>query len=701
MKLAYKTRGKSSPQGKQKVYFSAHPDDYSYFLELISHEILQRQNCVVYYDEEPGSEYDPEELRTLLSEMNLFVIPVTNNYLYNSNCVREVELPLATELHIPVLPLLEEPNIVESFNKICGDYQVLSRFFNDPTAIPYEDRMTQFIRTVLVSDSLSEKVRAAFDAYVFLSYRKKDRKYAQELMRLIHDNPLCRDIAIWYDEFLVPGENFNDAITDALNKSNIFALAVTPNLLENPNYVMTVEYPAAVENNKTIVAAELLPTDREKLEIAYRNIPECTDKTRVSSELIDKLRGIALSDNDDDPRHSFFIGLAYMNGIDVEINYDLALQLIQGAAEKGLPEALKRMVDIYRTGTGVQIDYKKAVQWQEKYISCLKKLYEEGNIDHFRYYYALEDLIDQKRSINLITDRSQLISECKRIAQKSGDKKLIAKSLCSWGEYFDQYDVQAYYQKAIKTVNAIGDNEINPDERSFLLTDIYSRLADFYYYDDELELARNTWQKVLEQYIILNNNNETYRTKSYLSDAYDRLGNICIEMEDTDAAYGYFTKQIDIQRDICTEFKTNESYVKLATSLKNMAMWHIEASEKYEDDYCRVAVELGAAEYFYDKAIKLFEQAVKDVPTATNLFRLAVAYGNRANLDISIAANEGKKGHDPNLQFLKKQYEVMSQINDSYPTVYIDAMTNDRVSQGYKLENLASRIKRLEELSET
>lgn len=50
------------------------------------------------------------------------------------------------------------------------------------------------------------------DAYVFLSYRKKDRKHAKELMRLIHANRFCLDIAIWYDGFLAAGEDFNAAI---------------------------------------------------------------------------------------------------------------------------------------------------------------------------------------------------------------------------------------------------------------------------------------------------------------------------------------------------------------------------------------------------------------------------------------------------------------------------------------------------------
>ena len=51
---------------------------------------------------------------------------------------------------------------------------------------------------------MAEKVKVAFDAYIFLSYRKKDRKYANELMRLIHKNDFCRDIGLGISTKLFP-----------------------------------------------------------------------------------------------------------------------------------------------------------------------------------------------------------------------------------------------------------------------------------------------------------------------------------------------------------------------------------------------------------------------------------------------------------------------------------------------------------------
>ncbi len=96
-------------------------------------------------------------------------------------------------------------------------------------------------------------------------------------MKLIHKNDFCRDIAIWYDEFLIPGESFNNAIRDALTKSPLFALNVTPSLLQyndegKPNYVMETEFPMAVRSGKIILPFEMVKTDREKMAISFKGL---------------------------------------------------------------------------------------------------------------------------------------------------------------------------------------------------------------------------------------------------------------------------------------------------------------------------------------------------------------------------------------------------------------------------------------------
>ena len=272
----------------------ATPRTLKSFFETIVKEILDRQDCAVFYPEPGTQPEDVEDYELRLKEMQLFVVPVTTKLLTQKNRAMDVDVPFAFENRIPVLPLMQESGLDDIFNKKFGDLQYLDKNNSDPTAIPYEEKLTKYLDAIIVGDKLAKKVRAAFDAYIFLSYRKKDRRYAQELMRLIHQNDFCRDIAIWYDEFLTPGEDFNDAIKAALEKSGLFALAVTPNLINEINYILNIEYPMAQEMGKNILPAEMEPTDREKLREMYPDIPDVvvrSDKQTLCDRLMTSLKG--------------------------------------------------------------------------------------------------------------------------------------------------------------------------------------------------------------------------------------------------------------------------------------------------------------------------------------------------------------------------------------------------------------------------
>ncbi|MBQ6321778.1 MAG: toll/interleukin-1 receptor domain-containing protein, partial [Lachnospiraceae bacterium] len=231
--------------GKPHVYFSCHPDDFERAFSEITEDILNIASCTIWYDPQSVQDPDLKELGDVLDQMQLVVFAISPVFLDEKNRAKDIELPYALQHHIPVLPIMLEPGLGGKFSKQCAKIQVVNRIVTDSTATPYEDVLRTYLNSVLIGDELAQKVRDAFDAYVFLSYRKKDRSHAQRLMHLIHENQEFRDIAIWYDEFLVPGEGFNEAIVDAFQKSSIFAMAVTPHLEEEGNYVMRVEYPLA------------------------------------------------------------------------------------------------------------------------------------------------------------------------------------------------------------------------------------------------------------------------------------------------------------------------------------------------------------------------------------------------------------------------------------------------------------------------
>ena len=367
-------RKQESIKDKPKVFFACHYDNFEY-LHPIAEDILDRQDCAFIFDSELDDNTDYEELKIMLSQVNMIVFPITKLFL-NDECVaRSFVVKYALENHIPLLPIMCEKNIDRDFNKIIGDIQFLNKYSTDSTEISYDKKLNDFLSSVLVSKETKEEVKSAFSCYIFLSYRKKDRKYAQQLMNVIHSNKEFRDVAIWYDEFLTPGDNFNEEILSALLKSDLFALAVTPNLINENNYVMEHEYPIAKKEDKTIFPVELLETDQNILKEKYLDIPDCVkieNNLELSKSLLDILSS-SLQTQNNSPDHIYLIGLAYLNGIDVEINRKLALELITESANKGYILAIEKLIQMYRYGIGVEINLQKELYWMEIYLKSFKE----------------------------------------------------------------------------------------------------------------------------------------------------------------------------------------------------------------------------------------------------------------------------------------------------------------------------------------
>lgn len=627
-RLSVKTRGDSSPQGKSRVWFCAHPDDYETYLEPIAKEILEKQNCAFYYDEVPFNSYDPEDFFTDLSQMNLFVMPVTSRLLTTENRALDVEFAYAMEHHIPVLPLMQESGLEKLFNEKCGDLQFLDKNQRDSTAIGYEEKLNKYLSSVLIGDELAAKVREAFDAYIFLSYRKKDRKYAQELMRLIHENDFCRDIAIWYDEFLTPGEDFNTSIAEALKKSKLFALAVTPNLINEKNYVMTVEYPEAKKINKKILPAEMVSTDFGKLQKNYPGIPACTnayDHEELSATLQNALEFIVLRSNDNDPKHNFFIGLAYLGGIDVEINHERAVSLITSAAEAGLPEAMEKLVSMYRIGEGVARNYEIAVAWQSKLVDRFKDVYMQtkSEADAFSYldaawllgdyWFELLKLDEAKSAYEQLLTEAASMDPCfepmrMRAYKATGYKKLghIEKELRQWdsackyyaksldacessnietatldvcvtlaGVYHSLGDIaeeqdkwpeaEDYFTKSVLACERLVE-EAGMAEFRLNLSIVYSRLGQLAYLQRKLDEAKVWLEKGLVIIFSVNDELKTADSLEQLSCCYGKLGNIALARGDLAEAKEYYRKQLDEAQAFVKMCDTIESHCHLAAS---------------------------------------------------------------------------------------------------------------------------------------
>ncbi len=637
--LLYKTRGESSPDRKQKVYFCAHPDDYP-LLDNIAAEVLKHQNCAVWYDKEPDAQYDAEEFGSRLAEMQLFVMPVTTRLLTQPCRAMEFEFALAQREHIPVLPLMQESGLDELFNEKCGDLQYLDKNSTDTTGITYEEKLRKYLEAVLVGDEEAQRIRDAFAAYIFLSYRKKDRAQAQRLMRLIHQVDFCRDVAIWYDEFLTPGENFTSLISEYLEKSSLFALAVTPNLLERKNYVMRIEYPMARKLKKAVLPAVLQRTSRWKLRRKYRGIPACVDAQdqRALTEALSEKLGDVTKMRNDSPQQLYLMGLAYLNGVDVERDNDKALELISASAEQDYVEALKKLVQMYREGLGVERDYIAAVEWQRRLVSVLEKLYAQSGseYDAHAFFNALWDLGDYLYELRRVKEAGEAYS---RMLEAS--RGFVEKFDSNWARrdlsisYNNLGDISAaagdpaaakeYYQKGLEIALAIAEESDTIEARRDLSVS-YNKLGDISADIGDPAAANEYYQKDLEIALAIAEESDTIQARRGLSISYNKLGNISAAAGDPAAAKEYYQKSLGIRLAIAQESDTIEARRDLSISYEKLG------------DISAAAGDPAAAKEYYQKGLEIRLAIAEESRTIEARRDLSISYNKLGN--ISAAAGD-------------------------------------------------------------
>lgn len=363
------TRNGGDLQGKQFVYIAGGEKAIELYTTgkhefNVVDRILQKANCAVALGEKLLSEDE-------IAQFQMMVILVTSELLEDEGVIGIITA--AQELSIPILPLMLESGLESSFNMVFESLQCLYPFSCDCTQSPFDEKLQDYLNGTLIGDELEKEVRESFDGYIFLSYRKKDRYYARQLMERIHSFDFCRDIAIWYDEAIIPGEDFNESIYQALMKSDIFMLMVTPNILEDGNYVHEKEYPAAVENGKLIFPVEVAATDRDELK-KYDGLTEC-----ISFEDTEKLRDVLYGlvsrmprkQHTDAAYHTYLMGIAYLYGIDVEVNTERGLSLLYEAIEQGCPQAAGKLAEMYREGKVVENNYGKYLYWLGKKLDLL------------------------------------------------------------------------------------------------------------------------------------------------------------------------------------------------------------------------------------------------------------------------------------------------------------------------------------------
>ncbi len=382
----------TDPKDKPRLFFTCHPDDFDRFFVSLCGDLWRLRDCVIYYTKDMSEFFEGKDLETDLGSNNMLLVPVTKSLLSGDCRTMRQDVPYAKEHNIPILPFMMEEGLDEPYSlpENFGELQYLKPRSADPTEVGYEAKLKKYLDDVLVDNSMIKRIRESFSAYIFLSYRKKDRRYANELMKAVHSVPEFRDIAIWYDEFLTPGENFKDNISAVLKKSTVFLLAVTPNLLEmpngEPNFVMAKEYPAAAaleqKQKLTVLPVEMEKTSKWKLKRGYKGIKKCLkaddiDGIEIAIKKALEKRGKAR--NPHTSEHQYLMGMAYLEGIDAEVNRPRGIKMITSAAQNGCIDAMLELFKIYSVGRGDEKNWPDAIKWLERYRDYFLKLLGEDD----------------------------------------------------------------------------------------------------------------------------------------------------------------------------------------------------------------------------------------------------------------------------------------------------------------------------------
>ena len=607
--MKVRTRGGSSPSGKRKVYFTCHPTDFERYFDKVCEDIFKTQDCAIYYTGDMTAPIPEQYLDSDLGQMNLFVMPVTYRLLSEPNRAMDADFAYATAgAHpISVLPLMMETGIDTFYAGRFGERQYLSPYSRDASEIGYEAKLEKYLASVLTDDATAARVRQAFDAYIFLSYRKKDRHRANELMRLIHQNPRYRDVAIWYDEFLTPGENFNQNIAKALEKSDLFALLVTPNLVNEQNYVQKVEYPKAMEAGKRILPAEMEKTDRGELEKRYCGIPACVDarnEETLDAGIREALKTLVVKPNEDDPEHNYLLGLAYLEGIDVEVNPRYAVELITSAAEAELPEAMMKLQKMYLNGERVEVDYQKALYWAKRIYEYFSRTKGENDpetlaaLDNLAvvYYYTG----DFQKALELHQKAYSL--RCEVLGEKHPSTLISRNNLAA--SYYYAGDFQKALELLQKAYSLYCEvlGEKHPNTLSSLnnLAVAYGEIGD---YSKKLELCQKGYSLRCE--VFGEKHPDTLGSLNNLANAYGKTGDYSKKLELHQKTYSLRCEVL------------GEKHPDTLASLNNLAVAYCDTGDFQE------SLELHQKAY----SLRCEVLGEKHPDTLSSLNNLAIAYG--------------------------------------------------------------------------
>lgn len=378
-----------NPYGRENIYVTGHKADFE-LISKISAEIQEIQKTsTIYLDADIMSHISIPDEETLftLSKMNLIVFVITRNFFQKDCFAGTFEFKYAMENNIPILPIMTESKLEEHFDKCFGNLHLLFRNKSN-----YFEKLKDFIDNkfnhyYFIDDPLP--INECVSSGIFISYRKMDRAVADNAIGLLRSYVFLRDVKIWYDDFLHEGEDYNEDIEKQLIESDIFILVVTPNLLQEGNYVIEKEYPLALEKGKYILALLAEDTDLDEFAEKYSGVTKLVDISNISAVAAALCNALQINGKPAEkyPYSAdklYALGRAYIDGDVMERNFRLGISMLEDAAEADSMEACARLAKIWSEGREIPKDYRNAIAYYAKECSLFRnymdKIFEKFDL---------------------------------------------------------------------------------------------------------------------------------------------------------------------------------------------------------------------------------------------------------------------------------------------------------------------------------
>ncbi len=659
-----------------KIFCNFHKKDLEHFAK-IKKDIFDICKCSLSYCESDSEPEDEKELEFTVANSNLYVLIVSSNLLFDSNLDMQ-PYQMAIKNNIPILPILVENGLEEIFNEKFGNIQCISTCLEalDPTAVPYIEKLQNFLTQSFSLSFDVDKIRGSFDTSIFLSYRKKDRLHAQKLLEIIHSSDKLKNIAVWYDEFLIPGEDFNDSIRSELENSAIFMLMVTPSILEDKNYIKIVEYPIAQSLNKSIIPVETVPTNAAQLQTSYPDIPKPV--TALSTEhlkdvILDVLKENGVHISERTAERDLFIGFAFLKGLYVEKNTSIAFEMIERSADAGIIDAIKMLVSIYKYGDGCAINTEKAAMRQREYIQYLISRFEneptqDNAVDVLNAYKSLSDIFVRNGDTdNAAEALSNIISFLDGSPFKNDlfAKKHSAETYESMAFLFinaGNYNRARYeyLEKAINLRKEIYDLK-TVENAAVDLVNAYLALARCQAESDDIIGLKQTIKVDLKQtantlleYRITDVHIESLQTLQKVVSGLNRMGEYLNLLNMQDKALIFIGTAVNLADAINRHYNTVNTAILAYNAFKNDGLQHIKINV---ENHLRVAED--SFTNAHNIALSLLEQS----ETTETVLIVAESYINMARIMHKL------KNSDAAIENLNSAFEMYKSISATLHTL--------------------------------